>query len=82
MVAVWAVLVAATIVSWAVGGGHGAGGHEAATVAVLAVAFVKVHLVGLYFMELRSAPVPLRLLFEGWVVVTGSVLIGLYLSGV
>lgn len=73
MVAVWALLVVATIVSGTVGG-HG--------VVVLVVAFVKVRLVGLYFMELRSAPVPLRLLFEGWVVVTCSVLIGLYLSGV
>ena len=82
MGAVWAFLVAVTALSFAVGGGHGAAGHEAATVAVVAVAFVKVRLVGLEFMELRSAPVPLRLLFEGWVVVTGAVLIGLYLSGV
>lgn len=49
---------------------------------MLVVALVKVRLVGLYFMELRSAPVALRGLFEGWIVVTGSVLIGLYLSGV
>jgi hypothetical protein len=70
---VWTLLVVATITSWSLGG---------ATVAVLVVAFVKVRLVGLYFMELRSAPVPLRLLFEGWVVVVCSILIGLYLSGV
>lgn len=74
MVGIWALLVAATVGSWTVGAGHG--------VALLVVAFVKVRLVGLYFMELRSAPVPLRILFEGWVVVTCSLLIGLYLSGV
>jgi Prokaryotic Cytochrome C oxidase subunit IV len=72
LTAVWALLVAATLTTWSVGG---------VSVAVLVIAFVKVRLVGLYFMELRSAPIPLRLLFEGWVVVTCSVLIGLYLSG-
>jgi hypothetical protein len=70
--AVWAVLVAATLVSWSLGGGHGA--------AVVAIAFWKVRLVGLYFMELRTAPVPLRVVFEGWVVVTGGVLIALSLA--
>jgi hypothetical protein len=51
-------------------------------VALIAVAFVKVRLVGLYFMELRAAPLALRVVFEGWVVATGGVLVGLYLSGV
>ena len=72
MGAVWAVLVGATLASWLLGGGHGA--------VVMAVAFLKVRLVGLSFMELRTAPVPLRALFEGWVVVTGGVLIALYLA--
>jgi len=70
---VWALLVAATLLTWSVGGGG---------MAVLVIAFVKVRLVGLHFMELRAAPLPLRMLFEGWVVVTCCVLIGLYLSGV
>ena len=80
MGAVWTILVAATLLSATVGGGHDASGHEGATVAVLAVACFKARLVGLWFMELRSAPVGLRLAFEGWVVVTGGALIGLYLS--
>jgi hypothetical protein len=70
MGAVWAVLVGATLASWLLGGGNAV---------VVAVAFLKVRLVGLYFMELRTAPVPLRVLFEGWVVVTCGVLIALYL---
>ena len=70
--AVWAVLVAATLASWLLGGGHGA--------AVVAIAVWKVRLVGLYFMELRTAPVPLRVVFEGWVVVTGGTLIALSLA--
>lgn len=73
MIWVWLVLLIATVASSTVAG-HG--------VAVIAVAFFKVRLVGLHFMELRAAPVPLRVVFEGWVVVTGGILIGLYLSGV
>ena len=72
LTAVWALLVAATLLSFSAGGGA----------VVLGVAFVKVRLVGLHFMDRRAAPVPLRLVFEGWVVVTASVLIGLYLVGV
>ena len=74
MVGIWALLVAATLGSWTLGGGHG--------VALIAVAFVKVRLVGLYFMELRAAPVALRVAFEGWVVAAAGILVGLYLSGV
>jgi len=81
-VRIWLVLVAATLASWSLGSGHGLSRGATAGVAVLVVAFVKVRLVGLYFMELRSAPIPLRLAFEAWVLVVGGVLIGLYLSGV
>jgi hypothetical protein len=78
---VWLLLVTATIVSWALGTEHLLG-PRGASVAVLVVAFVKARVVGLHFMELRSAPVRLRVAFEGWVVVVCSVLIGLYVSGV
>jgi hypothetical protein len=78
---VWLVLVAATLASWSLGSGHGSSGAQAASLAVLVVAFLKVRLVGLYFMELRAAPVPLRMAFEAWVVVVGGVLAGLYLTG-
>ena len=63
----WLILVAATIVSWAVGAEHGTG--SAVAVLVLAIAAVKVRLVGLDFMELRHAPLWLRLAFEGWTLV-------------
>ena len=58
----WLILVAATIVSWAVGAEHGTG--SAVAVLVLAIAAVKVRLVGLDFMELRHAPIPLRAAFR------------------
>lgn len=80
--AVWLALVAATLVSWSLGSHHWLNGSRAASLTVLVVAFVKVRLIGLHFMELRAAPLGLRLAFETWVVVVCSVLIGLYLSGV
>ena len=74
----WAVLVAATLVSWWLGDGHEAA--RTATVAVLAVAFVKVYLVGIYFMELRALPSPLRLAFTAWCVLIPAILVGLFLA--
>ena len=74
--AVWFLLMAATLSSWQLGVQEST---SAATVAVLAVAFTKAWFVGMYFMELRNAPLPLRLLFQAWIVLVCGVLIGLYL---
>ena len=60
----WLVLIAATLVSWVVGADHGTG--SMAAVVVLAIAAIKVRLVGLDFMELRHAPIPLRAAFESY----------------
>ena len=73
----WLLLVAATVISWAVGAEHGTGSVVA--VVVLAIAAIKVRLVGLDFMELRHAPIPLRVLFETYCFVVWAVLSGLYL---
>ena len=73
----WLILVAATILSWAVGAEHGTGSMVG--VLVLAIAAVKVRLVGLDFMELRHAPVPLRAAFEAYCVGMWALLSGLYL---
>ena len=54
----WLILVAATLVSWAVGAEHGTG--SLVGVVVLGIAAIKVRLVGLDFMELRHAPFALR----------------------
>jgi hypothetical protein len=58
----WLVLIGATLVSYALGADHGTGSVMVAV--VLAIAAIKVRLVGLDFMELRSAPIPLRAAFE------------------
>lgn len=78
--AVWLALVAATLVSVWLGTDHGFDDPEVAGAAVLVVAFVKVRFVGMWFMELRRAPVALRLLFEGYVLVVLGVVLGFYLS--
>ncbi|MFI5510316.1 cytochrome C oxidase subunit IV family protein [Mycobacterium sp. NPDC051804] len=73
----WLILVAATVVAWAVGADHGTGSMVA--IVVLAIAAIKVRLVGLDFMELRRAPMPLRVMFETYCFVIWAVLSGLYL---
>ena len=78
---VWLLLVVATVISWMLGANYGPGNHEAATVTVMVVSFVKVRFVGLYFMELRHAPLPLRLGFEAYVLVVCGAVLGLYLAG-
>lgn len=74
---VWMGLILATVLSWQVGT-HGSD-PEIATCMVMAIAFVKIRFVGSWFMELRHAPTPLRLLFDTYVVVVGLSVIVLYL---
>ncbi|MET0899635.1 MAG: cytochrome C oxidase subunit IV family protein [Mycobacterium sp.] len=73
----WLLLVVATLASWLVGAEHGTGSMVA--VVVLAIAAVKIRLVGLDFMELRHAPTPLRVAFETYCVALWSGLSGIYL---
>ncbi|WP_431231338.1 cytochrome C oxidase subunit IV family protein [Mycolicibacterium psychrotolerans] len=73
----WLILVAATLASFALGADHGTGSLVA--VAVLGIAAIKVRLVGLDFMELRHAPIPLRVAFEVYCVALWALLSGLYL---
>jgi hypothetical protein len=76
---VWLGLIVATLISWRIGTDHGL--HASlATAVVLVVAFVKVRFVGVYFMELRGAPVWLRSVFEGYCLVVCTVLIAMYLA--
>jgi hypothetical protein len=73
----WVVLIMATLISYALGADHGNG--SVMVVVVLGIAAIKVRLVGLDFMELRSAPVPLRAAFEGYCLGLWALLSGLYL---
>jgi hypothetical protein len=76
---VWVVLIAATICSLLLGTDDVVTPVKLASVLVLVIAFIKVRFVGLYFMELRDAPVPLRLIFEGYCVVVCAALIVMFL---
>ena len=77
----WLILTSLTVVSWALGTQHGFGGgqHIPASLVIIVVAVFKIRLVGLYFMELREAPLALRGIFEGYCVVLLGMLTGMYL---
>lgn len=80
-VLVWGALMAATLASWWLGideGGDPGDGASVATAAVIVIAFVKIRFVGRYFMELRDAPLILRVILDAYVVVVGTTLVVLY----
>jgi hypothetical protein len=78
--AVWLVLIGATLAASVLGSDHATTGHRGVSTLILGVAFVKVRLVGIYFMELRRAPAALRLVFEGYCVVVFAAILGMYLA--
>lgn len=73
----WLVLIAATVLaSWLGLEDLRGGTHRGVLVGtVIAIAFAKVWIVGLSFMDLRTAPWPLRRLFEAWILAVGTTLI-------
>lgn len=76
---VWAGLVLATLVSCWLGSERSAGLSPLRSCLVLAVAFIKSRFVGLYFMDLRDAPVLARAFFEIWCLAVLLVLTAMYL---
>lgn len=76
---VWIVLMVATCIStWMFSLDEFS--PIAATLGVLLIAAMKIHLVMENFMELRDAPIPPRVLFAGWIVITVGVILGFYLA--
>lgn len=76
---VWLLLMAATVLTtWVLSKDIVAA--KIGTVSIVLVAAIKVRLVLLHFMELRDAPLPLRLVFEAWVLIVAVALIALYLG--
>jgi cytochrome c oxidase subunit 4 len=75
--AVWAVLVAATLISFSLGHGGGTSPARALSPAILLIAFVKVWFVVFEFMEVRHAPTWLRIALQGWMVVCCATLMAL-----
>lgn len=77
---VWLALVLATVLTAVLGLEQATNGTTLVGIALLAIGFVKLRLVGIHFMELGSAPAVLRMLFEGYVVGVFTVLVVLYLA--
>jgi heme/copper-type cytochrome/quinol oxidase subunit 4 len=77
--AVYALLMVATCIStW--GLSKDAFSPTVAVVGIFLIAAVKVRFVMLDFMELRDAPPPLRVAFEGWIVVVTAAILGLWFA--
>lgn len=81
IVIVWVLLVIATCASWVLGVNETGtpGDVHPANALLLVIAMAKVRFVGAYFMELREAPLPLRLVFEIWTWGTAVALCAMYL---
>jgi hypothetical protein len=77
---VWLLVASLTLVSWFVGSHHHSVLNSIAPGAVilLFVAFFKIRLVILYFMEIKHAPLFLRLACEAWVIITCLCIFGFY----
>jgi Prokaryotic Cytochrome C oxidase subunit IV len=76
----WSLLMVATLCSIAlVETTGGSRLRRYVNVGIIVIAFIKVRWVGLDFMELRRAPLGLRLAFEIWVIAIAGALVGLYL---
>ena len=75
---VWAALMLATCAStWLLS--KNSVTPEAATVAIMLIAAVKVRLVIRYFMEVRQAPLALRFICDGWLLAVTSLILTVYL---
>lgn len=79
---VWLILSAITIVSWFLAPAHERGVAQASvaiTLAVLLMAALKTRLIIRYFMDVRTAPMWLRISTDAWLVVLFGTVLGIYL---
>jgi len=74
----WVVLSLATMLSWQLG--VEASTHTGAGALIPAIAFVKLRLVGIHFMEIGGAPLALRAVFESYVAVTFVALLVIFFA--
>lgn len=77
---VWLVLMVLSIANFIVGEEFGL--HGSAEVAILMViAFVKARLIIRHFMEVKDAPLPLRIAFDIWCILAPVALVGVVVLG-
>lgn len=79
---VWLIITGATALSWWLAQGLTTDTHDSSnmwtTITVMVIAYIKVRLVIMHFMEVRTAPLPLRLVCETWLLASCSSVIILY----
>ncbi|MGB6207753.1 cytochrome C oxidase subunit IV family protein [Mycobacterium sp.] len=78
----WIILSAITIVSWWLAPGHTRGAAVASvpiTVAVVLLGFIKGRMIIRYFMEVRTAPLWLKLFTDAWLVILWAGVLAIYL---
>lgn len=75
---VLAGLLSLTLLSWLI---LSYVGLEAQTLGVILIilAFIKVRLIIIHYMEAAKAYLPIRIAFEAWVILVGGITIALYL---
>ena len=81
---IWLMLVIATGMSWWMSTSLSpspAMSHVQITLGVLTLTFIKVWLVMRSFMEINHAPLALRLIGDGWVLIVGSLVTLMYWAG-
>ena len=84
--AAWLLLMLATCLSWWLGQGHGFNAPQTSDYRLISsglilIAFIKVRIVIRYFMEVRQAPLALKLVCDAWVVLVCGTIIYLYWFG-
>ena len=81
LVLLWALLIGVTLMSFESRQFSHSSNRPYLWILILGVAFFKVRVVVLDFMEIRHAPAALRFALEGWVILTCGVLMGMLLFG-
>lgn len=75
LVTIWLALIGVTLLSWEAGTANTSATPTWLVVSILLLTFTKVRFVVLDFMEVRHAPIQLRILLSVWVVLTCLALI-------
>ncbi|RLA44053.1 MAG: hypothetical protein DRR06_10665 [Gammaproteobacteria bacterium] len=78
---IWLLLMIATGLSWWLGVDAGREedlNYHLISTTLIIIAFIKVRFVMRYFMEVRTAPLSLRLICDAWIVVVCSAIVWLF----
>lgn len=85
LVSIWLILGMATIFAWLIGHGPreiNSVPRYAQVTAIVFIACFKVRLVMREFMEVRGAPLPLRIALDAWLTAIFCVILGLYYTSI